>query len=126
MGLSDYLTGSNPVPKGVARKPATELRAGLLAMNRDTAPFVIRDGADADCDLLAEWRAGVPSLTLAGSAFRGQKREMSFGVAVGFREDLSFGKIYEYKFNSQEMKQPLKEAILESGWGWRGLILGKL
>ncbi len=42
------------------------------------------------------------------------------------REDLSFGKIYEYKFSTSEIKDPLIEAVHKAGWGWRGVSFGKL
>jgi hypothetical protein len=57
MGLLDKLTGTRPAEPGVAPVPAAELRAALLGLNRDTAPWQVRDGADGDkCDLVAEWR----------------------------------------------------------------------
>ena len=171
MGLFDWLTGNKPAPSGVPRQSAATLREALLAVNRDTAPFLIRDGAPEGVDLVAEWkivdarwyeifakaslkkafkvlmrideaksevravdqewtvewRAGVPSLSLAASAFRGQKVEMSFGSAYAFREeDLSFGKVYEYRFNTAELKDPLIEAAHRNGWGWRGVAFGNL
>ena len=171
MGLFDWLTGSKSAPAGVARQPASELRTRLLAVNRDTAPFVVRDGAPEGVDLVAEWkivdarwyeifakaglerafkvlmkfdaaagevravdqewqvewRAGVPDLSLAASAFRGQKVEMSFGTAYAFREeDLSYGKVYEYRFNTRELKAPLIEAAQQAGWGWKGVAFAKM
>ena len=56
MGLFDWLTGTKRPAAGVAAKPLSELRAGLLAVNRPTAPFVVRDGAAEHVDLVAEWR----------------------------------------------------------------------
>lgn len=56
MGLFDWLTGSKAAPDGVARQPVAELRNRLLAVNRDTAPFVVRDGAPENVDLVAEWK----------------------------------------------------------------------
>ena len=170
MGLFDWLTGSKAPPAGVERQSAAELRTRLLAVNRDTAPFIVRDGALEGVDLVAEWkivdaswyeifakaglersfkvlmkfdeakgevravdqewevewRAGVPSLSLAASAFRGQKAEISFGSAYAFREDASFGKVYDYRFNTKELKTPLIEAAQAAGWGWRGVAFGKL
>jgi hypothetical protein len=170
MGLFDWLTGSKAAPAGVARQPASELRARLLGVNRDTAPFVVRDGAGEGVDLVAEWRivdarwyeifakaglervfkvlmkfdeakgevravdqeweldwrAGVPSLALSASAFRGQKAEISFGTAFAFREDASYGKVYDYRFNTRELKAPLIEAAQAAGWGWKGVAFGKL
>ena len=56
MGLFDLLTGVKRPAAGVAPKPAAELRTALMAVNRPTAPFVVRDGAPEQCDLTAEWR----------------------------------------------------------------------
>lgn len=171
MGLFDWITGSKSAPAGVARQPAATLRAAMLASNRDTAPFVIRDGSPEGVDLVAEWkivdarwyeifakaglskafkvlmkfdeaagvvravdqewtvewRAGVPSLSLSAEAFRGQKVEMSFGTAYAFKEDLSgWGKVYEYRFKTSELKDPLVEIAQQHGWGWKGVAFGKL
>lgn len=170
MGLFDWLTGNKPAPQGVPRLPSQKLRAGLLAINRKTAPFVVRSGADEGVDLVAEWkivdakwyeifaeagiqrvfkvlmrfdeaagevravdqeweiewRAGVPALSARAEGFRGQKWEKSFETVYAFREDLSFGKIYDYKFSTSEIKGPLIEAAHEAGWGWRGVAFGKL
>jgi hypothetical protein len=171
MGLFDWITGSKSAPAGVTRQPATTLRQALLDSNRDTAPFLIRDGAPEGCDLVAEWkivdarwyeifakasltkvfkvlmkfdetrgevravdqewtvewRAGVPNLALSVEAFRGQKKEFSFGTAYAFKEDLSgYGKVYEYKFETREIKDPLVEVAQQNGWGWKGVAFGKL
>ena len=171
MGIFDWLTGNKAAPAGVARQPVATLRTALLAVNRDTAPFIIRDGAPEGCDLVAEWkivdarwyeifakasvkkafkvlmkfdeakgevraldqewtvewRAGVPELSMAASFNRGQVNEVSFGTAYAFREeDLSFGKVYQYRFNSGELKGPLKEAAAANGWAWKGVAFGKL
>jgi len=171
MGLFDFLTGSKSAPDGVARSSAEALRARLLAHNRETAPWVIRDGAAEGVDLVAEWRivdaawyeifakaglekvfqvlmkfdaekgevravdrewtvewsAGVPSLSLAASGFRGQKTEISFGTAYAFREeDLTYGKVYDYRFNTAELKEPLQETVLANGWDWKGVAFSKL
>ena len=170
MGLFDWLTGTKAAPAGVERQPVSELRTRLLAVNRDTAPFTVRDGAPEGVDLVAEWkivearwyeifakaglekafkvlmkfdeangevravdqewevawRAGIPELSLAASGFRGQKKEISFGTAYAFREDLSYGQVYEYRFNTKELKTPLIEAAQQAGWGWRGVSFGKL
>jgi len=56
MGLFDWLTGTKRPAAGVAAKSASEVRAALLAVNRPTAPFVVRDGAPERVDLVAEWR----------------------------------------------------------------------
>lgn len=171
MGLFDFITGSKKAPKGVAKKSREELRAALLAVNRPTAPFIVRDGAPEGVDLVAEWkivdaawyeifakaglervfkvlmkfddatgevrsvdqeytvewRFGVPEMSLAKDVFRGQKTEVSFGTAYAFREeDLTYGKVYEYRFNTGELKKPLQDAAQASGWGWKGVAFSKL
>jgi hypothetical protein len=171
MGLFDWLTGSKQAPAGVPRQSVEALRAALLGVNRETAPFIVRDGAAEGVDLVAEWKiidarwyeifakaglervfkllmkfdeaagevravdqewsvawqAGVPRLALSAEAFRGQKVEMSFGTAYAFREeDLTYGKVYDYRFSTKELKTPLIAAAQAAGWGWKAVAFGKL
>ena len=170
MGWFDFLTGSKAAAPGVTPVPVDQLRSGLLALNRDTAPWVVRDGAPEGCDLVAEWRivdakwyevfakaglsktsqtllkfdttanevrsadrdwsvswrAGVPGLSLSVAGFRGQTNEVSFGKAYAFTESGGYGQVYNYRFVSKEMKDPLQDLAAASGWGWRGVAFGKL
>ena len=171
MGLFDALTGTKKPKAGTPVKPQAEVKAAILAVNRDTAPFQIREAAPDDkCDLVVEWRivdakwyeifakaglksvfkiflkfddakkevravdqewtvewrAGIPALTMTGSAFRGQKAEISFGTAYAFTEKLTYGQVYNYKFNTAEMKTPVQQAITDSGWTYRAVSFGKL
>ncbi|MDE1993015.1 MAG: hypothetical protein KGI75_10975 [Rhizobiaceae bacterium] len=170
MGLFDWLGGRKSPAKGMQRHPVVMLRQALLAINRDTAPFIIRDGSPEGVDLVGEWkivdarwyeifaeagiekafkvlmkfddangevraldqewsvewRAGVPRLSLNAEVFRGRKWEVSFESVTAFREDLSFGKVYEYYFKSSEIKKPLQAAVLNAGWAWKSVALGKL
>ena len=74
-----------------------------------------------------EWRAGVPELSLSAEGFRGQSWEISTETVYAFREeDLSWGKVYSYNFNTDEIRKPLIAAAKEAGWGWRGVAFGKL
>ena len=57
MGFFDALTGTKRPKAGTPVKPQSELRAALLALNRDTAPWHIREAVPNEkCDLVAEWR----------------------------------------------------------------------
>lgn len=56
MKLFDWLTGTRRPAAGVPAKTPAEVRADLLAVDRPTAPFVVRDGAPENVDLVAEWR----------------------------------------------------------------------
>ncbi|MEA2977176.1 MAG: hypothetical protein QOF19_2696 [Alphaproteobacteria bacterium] len=170
MGLFDWITGTKRPAAGVMPKSPDEVRAALLAVNRPTAPFIIRDGAPEKVDLVAEWRivdakwheifanaglkksfkvlmrldrqkqevravdqewsvewrAGVPHLSLAAAAFRGQTKEISFGEAYAFTETGGHGQVYRYKFSTGEIKPPLQDAVTGAGWTWRGVAFGKL
>jgi hypothetical protein len=80
----------------------------------------------ADQEWEVEWRAGTPTLSLRGEYFRGRKWEKSFETVYAFREDGSFGKVYDYRFDTSEIKGPLIEAAHAAGWGWKSVAFGKL
>lgn len=171
MGFFDLFTGTKRPKAGTAVGSQSDLRGAILALNRDTAPWHVREAApDEGCDLVVEWRivdakwyelfakaslkrafrilmkfddaahevravdqewsvewrAGVPSMSLAAEAFRGQKTEISFGTAYAFTEDLGYGKVYNYKFSTAEMKTPIQDVITAAGWTYRGVAFGKL
>lgn len=73
-----------------------------------------------------EWRAGAPVLSATAKGFRGQSWEKSFETVYAFREDLSWGEVYSYKFDTDEIRKPLVAAAGKAGWGWRGVAFGKL
>jgi hypothetical protein len=79
-----------------------------------------------DRELTIAWRAGVPSVSFAVSAFRGQKQSVEFGRAYGFTEKLELGEIYNYHFDTRELKQPIQAAVTASGWTYKGVAFGKL
>jgi hypothetical protein len=56
MKFLDWLTGTKRPAAGAPAKAPAEVRADLLAVNRTTAPFIVRDGAPEKVDLVAEWR----------------------------------------------------------------------
>jgi hypothetical protein len=56
MGLWDKLTSTKRPETGIAPLPADEVRRRILALNRETAPFQIVDGASEGVDLIAEWK----------------------------------------------------------------------
>jgi hypothetical protein len=150
--------------------PAQEVQTRLLALNRPTAPYQIKDGRSENVDLIAEWkivdaawyeifakanltkvfriyfkldpekhelraqdheftvawRAGVPSLSLAVSSFKGQMTSVEFGAAYAFTEELTPGQVYKYRFNTNELKKPIQEAVAACGWSYKGISFGKL
>lgn len=170
MGLLDWLTGTKRPAEGVVPKPPEEVYSALLAVNRPTAPFVVRDGRPEGVDLVAEWRivdaswyevfakagltkafqvlmrfdepnhevravdkeftvewqAGVPTLSYSAEWSRGQSKQVSWGTAYAFTETGEYGEVYNYRFDSGELKQPLQDAVTGAGWLWRGIAIGEL
>ncbi|MGC4107217.1 MAG: hypothetical protein QM753_12915 [Thermomicrobiales bacterium] len=72
------------------------------------------------------WRAGVPTLSLSKSKTMGQTQSIQFGSAYGFTEELRPGQIYQYRFNTGELKGPIQEVVTECGWTYKGISFGKL
>jgi len=79
-----------------------------------------------DEEFTVEWRAGVPSLSLAASKFQGQMTSVEFGAAYAFTEELEPGVVYKYRFNTSEIKKPIQEAVASCGWDYKGVAFGKL
>ncbi len=79
-----------------------------------------------DHEYTVEWRAGVPSLSLAVSSFKGQMTSVEFGSAYAFTEELAPGQVYKYRFNTNELKKPIQEAVAACGWTYKGVAFGKL
>ena len=79
-----------------------------------------------DYEYSVEWEVGIPSLSLAVSSFQGQSSSVQFGTAYAFTEELKPGQIYNYRFSTSEIKNPLKKAIEECGWKYKGIAFGKL
>lgn len=170
MGLFDRLTGTKKPDANASVHSVDDLRTALLALNRDTAPYVVRPGAGENADLVAEWRivdavwyeifakagltkvakvlmkfdtdktevrsadeeytvewqAGVPTLSVAAKAFRGQQQSVQFGRSWAFTEQGQYGEVYNYHFDTNELKKPLQDVTTSSGWTWRGVAFGKL
>jgi hypothetical protein len=79
-----------------------------------------------DQELNVSWKAGVPSLSFEASFFKGQKSSISFGTGYAFTENLAPGQVYKYKFNTNELKKPIQEAVAACGWTYKGVAFGKL
>jgi hypothetical protein len=167
MGLFGF---GKKADKNAAVLSVEEVRQRIFALNRETAPYQIIDGAPQNVDLVAEWKivdakwyelfakanitkvfriymkfdpvkhevrakdeeftvewkAGVPSLSLAVSKFQGQMTSVEFGAAYAFTEELKPGVVYNYRFNTSEIKKPIQEAVAACGWNYKGVAFGKL
>ena len=57
MGLFDALTGTKKPKAGTPVKPLADVKAAVLAINRETAPWHVREATPEEkCDLVVEWR----------------------------------------------------------------------
>ena len=87
----------------------------LLDDNRKTARYYEELGS-------VEWHIGTdgisaPSVRYKEEFFKGRILfKKSWGVQYGIKEDKTFGKVYEYKFDVGYARDPLKKIVLESGW----------
>lgn len=79
-----------------------------------------------DREYTVSWSAGVPTLSVAASAFRGQKQSIEFGKAYAFTETLAPGEVYNYRFDTRELKRTIQETVTSCGWTYRGVTFGKL
>lgn len=79
-----------------------------------------------DREYEVSWTAGVPSLSIAASSFKGQSKSIQFGASYGFTEDLGIGQQYKYFFKTDEIKKPIQEAVTACGWVYKGVAFGKL
>jgi hypothetical protein len=79
-----------------------------------------------DREYEVSWRAGVPTMSLAVSSFKGQTKSIEFGASYGFTEDLTVGQQYKYFFKTDEIKKPVQEAVIACGWVYKGVVFGKL
>jgi hypothetical protein len=72
------------------------------------------------------WEAGVPTISLSMSKTMGQKQSIQWGTAYAFTEELRPGQVYNYRFSTREMKEPIQEAVTGCGWSYKGIAFGKL
>jgi hypothetical protein len=150
--------------------PETEVRARLMALNHDSAPFHLVDGSSEGADLVAEWKivdaqwhevfakagvskifrilirfdaerhevravdqelsvewsAGAPRISVTAAKFQGQKQTVEFGRAVAFTEQRGPGEVYQYRFDTREIKGPVQDAVTACGWTYKGVAFGRL
>ncbi len=79
-----------------------------------------------DHEYSLSWSAGVPRLEASMSRTSGQVQSFQFGTAYAFTEELRPGQVYNYRFSTREMKEPIQEAVTGCGWTYKGIAFGKL
>jgi len=65
------------------------------------------------------WGVGPTKVRLSGGYFRGIVTGIEIGDQWGIKENIHLGKIYEYKFQPSEIRTPIMNTILKSGWNMR-------
>lgn len=100
-------------------------KAGLSKVFKIDLTFVPekKEVQALDKEYSVEWGAGVPTLSIAAKAFRGQTQSVEFGKAYAFTEELRPGLVYNYRFNTNEIKKPIQEAVTAAGWTYKGKVL---
>lgn len=68
-----------------------------------------------------QWTAGTdgltPNVTYLNEFFRGRILfQKSWRVQYGIKEDRTFGKVFSYSFNVDDVRNPVKKVVKESGW----------
>ncbi len=87
----------------------------LLDDNRKTARYYEELGS-------VEWHIGTsgiskPSVRYREEFFKGRILfKKSYGAQYGIKDNKTFGKVYEYKFDIGYARNPLKKIVEESGW----------
>jgi hypothetical protein len=66
-----------------------------------------------------QWRAGPADVRVRGGWFRGLLFEFEIGHQWGMRENWQLGEIYAYRFVPTEIKLPVLNTLLRSGWDVR-------
>ncbi|MBO8185067.1 hypothetical protein [Streptomyces spirodelae] len=71
-----------------------------------------------------QWVDGVPVSREYG---RGPLNQRSAEWTIGRKRDgRGFEVTQTFRFDSAEMREPLRSTVLDAGWTWRGVLIGKL
>jgi hypothetical protein len=69
-----------------------------------------------------EWAGGVPVVKTYG---RGPVKTTSRRWAIGRGADGRPEMTETFRFDSTALKEPLRNAVLDAGWTWRGVVFGQ-
>jgi hypothetical protein len=72
-------------------------------------------------------RVGTPTRLQVSSEYtRGPSRTVSRQWTIGRGENGRLETTETFRFDSAELREPLRNTVLKSGWTWRGVVFGKL
>ncbi len=67
-----------------------------------------------------------PTISYRNQFFRGRILfQKSWEVKIGIKEDGTIGKVYEYKFDIRQVRDPVRQLITDSGWEFVPVIRKK-
>lgn len=67
-----------------------------------------------------------PQLKISGAYSRGPDRTVSRRYSVRRGDSGGLETTETFRFDSSELRNPLQDAVLKSGWTWRSVVFGKL
>ncbi|MFE5404068.1 hypothetical protein ACFQ9Z_22525 [Streptomyces sp. NPDC056580] len=67
-----------------------------------------------------------PRLQVASTYSRGQDRTVTRRWTVGRGDDGRPEATETFRFDVSELRDPLRDTVVKSGWTWRGVVFGKL
>jgi hypothetical protein len=106
--------------------PGREFKAGLTRTFKIMKLHPEEQEVQAvDREYTISWSAGLPTVRLFVSAFRGEGQCIEFGKAYALTETLAPGQVCNYHFDTREIKKPLQEAVTSCGWTYKGVAFGK-
>lgn len=67
-----------------------------------------------------------PRLRIASEYSRGQDRTVTRQWTIERKDSGRLEATETFRFDAAELRDPLRSAVLEAGWTWRGVVFGKL
>ncbi|MFG2298581.1 hypothetical protein [Streptomyces sp. NPDC048603] len=68
------------------------------------------------------WVGGIPRLAVSAEASRGQVKTVSWRRSVERDAGGGLDATEVFRFDTSDMKDPLRAAVLGAGWTWRGVV----
>ncbi|MFF0434904.1 hypothetical protein ACFYU9_22035 [Streptomyces sp. NPDC004327] len=147
---NDYLGTRHP-DGATAPLPPPDVHRALLALNGTGVPFLVRAGTGPEGDLVAECRLPqlrvrlLTRMRLAPDTHevRALDERVELNPSTATRAEYSRGpantvyrvwgitpgpdgrprRVETFRFDTRSMKDPLRQAVLDAGWTWRGVLL---
>jgi hypothetical protein len=123
--------GADLVAEWRVREPAWQefFRARHVARTVRIRLRLVPDGPEVralDEQWEVTWHDGTPRFARSREYGRGPSRTVSKRWSYERGEDGERHLRETFAFDSADMKDPLRDAVLKAGWAWRGVVFGKL